>query len=141
MHVSLEAISPVETGSQGQWFFWMNFGAVEKQNKKGNILSLIAFLWENSPLLKKKKRERIRQNFFVSWKQNSRPTFLCWPVQALHPTMTKCIHAKRILHWSNKQIKFKSSTYTCESLRSSTYKAHVPWLYGELKLWTMFPSK
>jgi hypothetical protein len=24
-----------------------------------------------------KKRERIRQNFFVSWKQNSRPTFLC----------------------------------------------------------------
>jgi hypothetical protein len=29
-------------------------------------------------------------------------------VQALHPTMTKCIHAvkaKKILHWSNKQIK------------------------------------
>jgi hypothetical protein len=40
----------------------MNFGAVEKQNKKGNILSLIAFLGKNSPFLK--KRERIRQNFF-----------------------------------------------------------------------------
>jgi hypothetical protein len=41
----------------------MNFGAVEKQNKKGNILSLIAFLGENSPVLKKRKGKEFARIF------------------------------------------------------------------------------
>jgi hypothetical protein len=44
MHVSLEAISPVQTGSQGQVIVLDEFWRCGETKQKGNILSLIAFL-------------------------------------------------------------------------------------------------
>ncbi len=114
MHVSFQAMSPV------QWLiFWVSFGALEKQNK------IIA---KNSSFLK-------------IWKEFARIFVLIGSTTADPLFSAKMCRPCSIKQWPNASISFinycmwrlktslitetnkiKSSTYTCESFRSSTYK-------------------